>query len=119
MIEIRFRDIDPDTGGISQDTKIATCEVLSHAEWIKQALAFGDDQPNREYYIIDREDHNRELTYEERIAWFVANYYETGMEYALLLESMKTSNLDQFEWIDGEIIRFPKTVYELKLVTVN
>jgi hypothetical protein len=67
---------------------------------------------------VDREDPNRELTYEERIAWFVANYYETGMEYASLLESMKTSNLDQFEWID-EVIKFPKTVDELKLVKVD
>jgi hypothetical protein len=31
---------------------------------------------------------------------------------------MKTSNLDQFEWID-EVIKFPKTVDELKLVKVD
>jgi len=116
MIEIRFRDIDPDTGGISQDMKIATCEILIHAEWIKQALETGDaDQPNREYYLVDRNDPNRELTYEERIAWFVANYYETGMEYEGLLKSMKTSNLDGFEWIGGEIVKIPKKVGELKL----
>ena len=116
MIEIRFRDIDPDTGGISQDMKIATCEVASHAEWIKHSLETGDaDQPNREYYLVDLEDPNRELTYEERIAWFVANYYETGMEYEGLLESMKTSNLDELEWIGGEIIKIPKKVGELKL----
>jgi hypothetical protein len=121
MIEIRFRDIDPDTGGISQDMKIATCEVTSHAKWIKHALEIGgaDEQPNREYYLVDREDPNRELTYEERIAWFVANYYETGMEYESLLKSMKTSNLDQFEWIGGDVIRFPKTVDESKLVKVD
>ena len=117
MIELRFRDIDPETGGISQDTKIATCEVASHAEWIKSALEIGDaDQPNREYYLVDREDLNRELTYEERIAWFVANYYETGMEYSILLESMKTTNLDNFEYINGEIVKIPKTVDELGLV---
>ena len=117
MIELRFRDIDPDTGGISQDTKIATCEVASHAEWIKHALEIGEaDQPNREYYLVDREDPNRELTYEERIAWFVANHYETGMEYSILLESMKTANLDNFEYINGEIVKIPKTVDELGLV---
>jgi hypothetical protein len=121
MIEIRFRDIDPDTGGISQDMKIATCEVASNAEWIKHALSMGgaDENPNREFYTVDREDPNRELTYEERIAWFVANYYETGMEYEGLLESMKTYNLDQFEWIGGDVIRFPKTVDELKLAKVD
>jgi hypothetical protein len=116
MIEIRFRDINPDTGGISQDTKIAMCEVKRHADWIKHALEIGDDgdQPNREYYIVDREDPDRELTYEERIAWFVANYYETGMEYENLLHAMKTTNLDSFEWID-ETVSVPKRISELKL----
>lgn len=47
------------------------------------------------------------LTYEERILWFVSNYYETGMEYGILLESMKDTNLDHFKWYD-EYIRIPK-----------
>jgi hypothetical protein len=116
MIEIRFRDIDPDTGGISQDTKIAICEANIHADWITRVLAMhgADEQPNREYYTVDREDPDRELTYEERISWFVANYYETGMEYESLLYAMKTTNLDSFEWID-ETVSVPKRISELKL----
>lgn len=113
MIEIRFRDIDPDTGGISQDLKIAETDTMLHANWIKQALSEnGCDEPNREFYLNDLEDPNRELTYEERIAWFVSNYYETGMEYHSLLNTMRTANLDEFEWINDEIIRFPKTLGE-------
>ena len=113
MIEIRFRDIDPDTGGISQDMKIAETSELSHANWIKHSLAKDEDNdPNREFYIVDLEDPTRELTYEERIAWFVSNYYETGMEYLSLLHSMRTTNLDGFEWYD-ETVSIPKTRGEL------
>jgi hypothetical protein len=50
---------------------------------------------------------NKELTYEERVRWFVNNYYETGMEYASMLESMKNEDLDNFEWY-GEKIQIPK-----------
>lgn len=115
MIQIRVRDIDPDTGGISQDFVLCTTQSKDWAEWIKLALArenadIGD--PNREFYIVNPEDPNRELNYEERIAWFVSNYYETGMEFQSLLQSMKTENLDKFEWC-GETIRIPKTYSEL------
>jgi hypothetical protein len=48
-----------------------------------------------------------ELTYEERVRWFVNNYYETGMEYASMLESMRDDDLDNFVWY-GETIRIPK-----------
>ena len=113
MIEIRFRDIDPDTGGISQDEKIAETDLLMHATWISYALAqHGNDSPNREFYLVDLDDPNRELTYAERIAWFVANYYETGMEYEGLLVGMQTTNLVGFKWYD-EIVSIPKTRREL------
>ena len=49
----------------------------------------------------------RELTYEERIKWFISNYYETGMEYEGLLQSMKDTNLDGFEWYD-EVVSIPR-----------
>jgi hypothetical protein len=48
-----------------------------------------------------------ELTYEERIQWFINKYYETGMEYEGLLASMKDTNLDSFQWYD-ETISIPK-----------
>jgi hypothetical protein len=48
-----------------------------------------------------------ELTYEERVRWFVNHYYETGMEYASMLQSMKNEDLDNFEWY-GEKVEIPK-----------
>ncbi len=55
MIEIRFRDIDPDTGLISQDKQIATCETSALASWVMQALTKlqeDAEDPNREIYTI-------------------------------------------------------------------
>lgn len=51
------------------------------------------------------------LTYEQRIRWFIDNYYETGMEYQILLDTMKNENLDRFEWY-GDIINIPRQVEE-------
>jgi hypothetical protein len=53
-----------------------------------------------------------ELTQEQRIKWFVANYYESGMELDGLLDVMKYEDLDSFEWY-GERINIPKYDYEL------
>jgi len=55
MIEIRFKDIDPDTGSISQDNQIATCESESSAKWVLHALLKLQKEsadPNREIYTI-------------------------------------------------------------------
>ena len=57
MFEIRFKDIDPDTGKISQDMKICSCENLESASWIKHSIEYqwyspeGNQDPNREFYI--------------------------------------------------------------------
>ena len=53
-----------------------------------------------------------ELTYEERIKWFVNNYYETGMEYEGMLFAMIDEDLDNFKWYD-EIIKIPKYKHEI------
>jgi hypothetical protein len=57
-----------------------------------------------------------ELTYEERIAWFVENYYESGMEYQSLLVTMKDEDLDNFKWYD-DFISIPKHKVESKFGT--
>jgi hypothetical protein len=57
-----------------------------------------------------------ELTYEERIAWFVENYYESGMEYQSLLVTMKEEDLDNFKWYD-DFISIPKYKVESKFGT--
>jgi hypothetical protein len=51
------------------------------------------------------------LSQEDRIKWFVRNYYETGMEMELLLVSMKDTDLDNFVWY-GEKIDIPKSSLE-------
>lgn len=51
MIEIRFRDIDPDTGSVSQDKRIAVCDSQKMSNWIQAALRTTvEDDPNREIY---------------------------------------------------------------------
>jgi hypothetical protein len=57
--QIRFRDIDPDTGLNSQDILIAQCEGEEMAKWVKQSIEKewysenGPQDPNREFYILD------------------------------------------------------------------
>lgn len=53
------------------------------------------------------ESHQIELTYEERVRWFFENYYETGLEYQILLANMKEDDLDNFKWYN-EIVHIPK-----------
>jgi hypothetical protein len=53
------------------------------------------------------ETNTAELSYEERVMWFFQNYYETGMEYDILIETLKNSDLDNFSWY-GEKIKIPK-----------
>lgn len=58
------------------------------------------------------DEKNNELTYKERIKWFFENFYETGMEYPILLETMKNKDLDNLNWY-GDLIKIPKYVDEL------
>lgn len=56
----------------------------------------------------------QKLTYEERIKWFIHNFYETGMEYESLLESFKNDDLDNLKWYD-ETIHLP--LYNLNIIS--
>jgi hypothetical protein len=49
----------------------------------------------------------KRLTYKERIEWFIANHYETGMEYQNIYYHFKNRNLDRIEWYN-DIIKIPK-----------
>ena len=55
MIEIRYRDIDPDSGDITNDQMICQCPTEMLAEWVYSALvrdmSLDYDNPNREFYI--------------------------------------------------------------------
>ena len=57
-----------------------------------------------------------ELTYEERIQWFISNYYETGMEYQSLLVTMRDEDLDNFKWYN-DVVSIPKYKVESKFGT--
>ena len=49
------------------------------------------------------------LSTQERILWFIQNYYETGMEYDILKKTLTDSDLDNFEWY-GKKITIPKKI---------
>lgn len=53
----------------------------------------------------------KKLTYEQRIAWFINNHYETGMEYPILLYTMKDEDLNNVQWYD-ETVSIPEEVDE-------
>lgn len=48
--EVRFRDIDPDTGGVSTDKPIAITMSEAWSELICEALGKLNDEPNRDFY---------------------------------------------------------------------
>jgi len=54
----------------------------------------------------------KKLTYKERIDWFVANFYETGMEYQIIYDSFKNEDLDRIKWYD-DFIKIPEYKDEL------
>ena len=62
----------------------------------------------------------KKLTYEERIQWFINNYYETGMEYGVLLIVMKNEDLDNVKYYN-DIIKIPKYKYldKIKFFTIE
>ncbi len=57
-----------------------------------------------------------ELTYEERVKWFITNFYETGMEYEYLLDALKNEDLDNLKWYN-DVISIPKYKIETKFGT--
>lgn len=114
MIEIRIKEIDPISNQIITDDQLALVPTRAMANFIKTALdqAYGD-MPNYDFLVRDLDDLERELTHEERVAWFVANYYETGMELDGMTRALASENLDEFEW-RGELIKFPSKLGDIK-----
>ena len=58
-------------------------------------------------YSVVKRLFRKKLTYKERIDWFVANFYETGMEYGIVYDSFKNKDLDKIKWYD-DFIKIPK-----------
>ncbi len=54
-VEIWFKDIDPDTGNISQEKRLFTCESEIIANWVMLSLqkdmSINYDDPNRELFF--------------------------------------------------------------------
>jgi hypothetical protein len=63
-------------------------------------------------YSVVKRLFRKKLTYKERIDWFVANFYETGMEYGIVYDSFKNKDLDKIKWYD-DFIKIPKYKDEL------
>lgn len=59
--DICFKDIDPDSGDVTNEVVLATATELKAAMWIKAALQThwcsdeGDNDPNREFFVQERE----------------------------------------------------------------
>lgn len=51
MMEIRYKDIDPDTGEITNDQLVCQCPNPSITERILSLLIEDNDEPNRDFYI--------------------------------------------------------------------
>jgi hypothetical protein len=54
--EIRARDIDPDTGDVSKDWALAIALQKEAADMIAYSLNITDEEPNRMYYVLHREE---------------------------------------------------------------
>jgi hypothetical protein len=114
MIEIRFKDIDPDSGWIVQDKLVCQCPDDRSAKFvlysIKNFETINDGNPNREYYIEGSKESFG--SHEERVAWLFKNYYETGLEYESLCRNLKNTDLDSLRIHDG-VVSVPKLCKDL------
>lgn len=53
-----------------------------------------------------------ELSYTERIVWFLENYYESGLSQSRLIDAFIHEDLSNLRW-NGDIISIPKYKDEL------
>lgn len=90
---------------VFENDKFVDFESLYEKEELKK------EEIRKEQEKTKEDELDRLLTYEEKVRWFVDNYYETGMEYAIMLDSLKDDDLDNFKW-HNDTIQFPKTVRE-------
>lgn len=54
--EVRLKDIDPDTGSVTQDKRVAVCDNDKDAEILLGILTThqDNDDPNREFYLLHK-----------------------------------------------------------------
>jgi len=109
MIEVRFKDIDPDTGGISQDKLVCCCPDEKSSKFVLAAIknfeAIAGFDPNREYYVEGSKESYG--THRERVWWLFQKYYEAGLEFESLVRNVKEEELDSIKMHDT-IVSVPK-----------
>ena len=52
--EIRFKDIDPDSGDITQDLHVCYASHEDTANYILELINKNNDEPNRDFYITKK-----------------------------------------------------------------
>lgn len=70
MFEIRFKDIDPDTGRISQDKLICTCVSETSSKWLMNALGLSlkeAEEPNRDIYVVYKKEESKTKTRKNKL----------------------------------------------------
>lgn len=67
---------------------------------------------NKKKPILDTICTRKKLSYKDRIDWFCAMYYETGMHYESVFESLKNEDLNKVPWYDG-FVKIPEYEDEL------
>jgi len=83
IIVFRFKDY-----GFIHDNRFNTCSISYGEAGITLDVRKTMDRP---------------LSQDEKIKWFFANYYESGMELDSLLISMQDTDFDNFLWYDKKI----------------
>lgn len=105
MVQVRYRDIDPDQRGrISNDQLVAACPSIRSAQLVKASIDCfrrheDEGDPNREYYVEGTQEAC--ASFDQRVWWLFCNYYETGLEYESLLQNLQGIDLDTYRLPDG------------------
>jgi hypothetical protein len=101
VIDFMAYEIDPDVYNeiVNKTIKDFKIKPKYRIELFRRTMAFGASPKFK--------TQSERLTYEERVQWFVSNFYETGMEYEAMLDNMKGHDLDNFKWYD-DIVKIPK-----------
>jgi len=105
MYEIHYKQIDPDTGRIIREERIATCDSMRHANWIKNTLNSNDDDPNREYSVIepsklslDQIMREYQPFKDERVVWDLTVIDEKGNDLIVMTPNGDTQYMTKQEY---------------------
>jgi len=101
MHEIRFFDVDPDSGAIVQDKLIARTEDLKSGKWVIEALYNINEEPNREFYLTGTEDEIG--SFQERVQWVYNSYHLGKLDMESLPEMTSIEDFDKIKSKNGSV----------------